>query len=134
MFVPQLPPKFAEGMNGALFLDLSFALFMFGIYIVFELRRDGYRMRARAAVSVFVMLCGELILRGWFWLWRIQINASHSVAWMDAWPVVPLGMSIEMLGVLCLIRVFSPDSWSRQTWLAVAVISVMVACAAAFGL
>lgn len=134
MFVEHLPPKFAEGMNGALFLDLAFAIAMFGIYIVHELRSDGYRTRARAAVSVEVMMLGELILRGWFWLWRIQINAGRSVAWMDGWPVVPIGMSIEMLGVLCLIRVFSPDHWSKRTWLAVAVISAVVACAAAFGL
>lgn len=133
MLVQQLPPKFAEGMNGALFLDLTFAITMFGLYIVHELRHQGYRMRARAAVSIGVMLIGEAILRGWFWLWRIEVNAGRSVAWMDAWPVVPIGMSIEMLGVLCLIRVFSPDDWSRQTWLAVALISVMVACVAAFG-
>jgi hypothetical protein len=133
MFVHQLPPKFAEGMNGALFLDLTFALLMFGTYIIYELRRGGYRMRAKAAISVEVMLLGELILRGWFWLWRIQINTGQNVGWMDDLPVVPIGMSIEMLGVLCLIRVFSPDTWSRQTWLAVGVMSVLFACAAAFG-
>lgn len=133
MFAQEFPPKFAEGMNGALFLDLSFAIMMFGTYIVYEVRRHGYRKRAQAAVSIEVMLLGELILRGWFWLWRIEINIGRNAAWMNVWPVVPIGMSIEMLGVLCLIRVFSPDDWSRQTWLAVALISVVVACAAAFG-
>jgi hypothetical protein len=128
-----LPPKFAAGMNGALFIDLFFAALMFGTYIAHEVRINGYRMRAKAAISIEMVLLGDLILRGWFWYWRMQANAGHSVAWMDTYPVVPIGMSIEMLGVLCLIRVFSPDNWSRQTWLAVGVVSVVVACAAAFG-
>jgi hypothetical protein len=128
-----LAPKFAEGMQGALFIDMFFAALMFGTYIIYEFRRNGYGMRAQAAVSIEVMLLGDLILRGWFWYFRILSNAGHDIEWMKAWPVAPIGMSVQMMGVLCLIRVFSPDGWSRQTWLAVGVVSVIVACVSAFG-
>ena len=128
-----LPPKFAEGMNGALFIDLFFAALMFGTYIIYEFRLHGYRMRTQAAISIEMMLIGEMILPGWFWYWRVLANAGRSTEWMNDWPVVPIGMGVQMLGVLCLIRVFSPDTWSRQTWLAVGIASVVVACVAAFG-
>jgi hypothetical protein len=90
-------------------------------------------MRVQAAVSIEVMLLGEMILRGWFWYFRIMSDSGHSAEWMRAWPVVPIGMSVQMLGALCLIRVFSPDGWSRQTWLAVGMASIVVAWVAAFG-
>lgn len=126
-------PKFAAGMNGALFIDLSFAFVMFGVYIGHELCANGYRMRAQAAISIEMLLLGEMILRGWFWYWRLQINWGHDVTWMDGYPIVPVGMAVEMIGVLCLIRVFSPDHWSRMTWLVVGAMSVAVACAIAMG-
>lgn len=126
-------PKFAVGMNGALFINLSFAFVMFGVYIGHELATNGYRMRAQAAISIEMLLLGEMILRGWFWYWRLEVIAGRSVEWMNDYPVVPIGMSIEMVGVLCLIRVFSPDHWSRLTWLAVGVMSIVVACVAAMG-
>jgi hypothetical protein len=129
-----IPPKFAAGMNGALFIDLSFAFVMFCIYIGHELSTNGYRMRAQAAISIAMLLLGEMILRGWFWFWRLQVVAGRSVEWMSDVSVVPLGMSIEMVGVLCLIRVFSPDHWSRMTWLAVGAMSAVVACVAVFGI
>jgi hypothetical protein len=128
-----LTPRFAEGMNGALFIDLFFASLMFGTYIIYEFRRNGYSMRAQAAVSIEVMLLGELILRGWFWYFRILSNSGHNAEWMRVLPVVPIGMAVQMLGALCLIRVFAPDGWSRQTWLAVGMASIVVAWVVAFG-
>lgn len=128
-----LLPKFATGMNGALFIDLSFAFVMFGAYIAHELRTNGYRMRAQAAISIEMLILGEMILRGWFWYWRLQLSWGHDVAWMDGYPTVPIGMTVEMVGVLCLIRVFSPDHWSKMTWLGVGATSVMVACSIALG-
>jgi hypothetical protein len=126
-------PKFATGMNGALFIDISFAFLMFTAYVVHEMYEHGYRTRAKAAMSIMVLLLGEMILRGWFWWWRVASALDQDVSWMNQWPVVPIGMAVQMLGALCLIRVFSPDHWSRMTWLAVGVAGVAVSVAVAIG-
>lgn len=132
MLRSQLPPALAEGINGALFFDLSFALMLFASYIVYEVRRDGDEARASAATAVSVLLLGDMILRGWFWLWRIQFNNGVSTAWMDDVPIVPLGQIVVMAGVLCVIRVFSPVTWPRDTWIAIGLMSVLLAVAASY--
>lgn len=124
-----ITPNFVEAMNGALFIDLTIALLMFVAFIRVELSTFGYRMRAQAAISIMVLILGDAILRGWFWYWRSQVNDGLSVVWMDAWNVAPIGMAVEMLGVLCLIRVFSPDYWHRFTWLWLGLLAIAVSVA-----
>jgi putative copper export protein len=130
-----LSPLVNESMIGALFLVLLFAFAMFARYVRHEYRERGYAERVRATVSIMTVLLGEMILHGWYWLQRMQINAHHdaTVAWMRAHSAAPIGRAIEIVGVLCLIRVFSPDSWARQTWLAIGIVAAIVATFIAHG-
>jgi hypothetical protein len=128
-----LTPKFLEGMNGALFIELTFALIMFGLYIGRETLRNGFvRARLQAAISIFVVLAGEAMIRGWVWWWRHLENAGQSSAWMSHHPVLLIGASVEMLGVVCIIRVFAPDDWSRSAWFTSAVAAITIATALAY--
>lgn len=124
-------PALVEAMHGALCMLLLFAVAMFVTFIVHELLLAGYRMRTQAAISILVLITGETVLRGWFWLWQRQLNDGLSIEWMSAWPVVPIGLAIEMVGVLCLIRVFQPDHWHRFTWLGVGLSAAMLSLAIA---
>jgi hypothetical protein len=130
-----LSPLVNESMIGALFLVLSFAFVMFASYGVHEFSRRGYVERVKSTVSIITLILGDMILHGWFWLQRMQINAHHdaAVAWMRAHSLAPLARAIEIVGVLCLIRVFSPDSWARQTWLAIGIVAIIVASFIAYG-
>lgn len=123
-----LTPQFLEGMNGTLFMLLIFACFMFGLYIVREMVVNGYqRTRLQAAISIFVTLSGEALIRGWVWWWRHIENTGGDAAWMGKHPVLLYGALIEIVGIMCVIRVFAPDSWGRNIWL----VSTLVASGAA---
>jgi hypothetical protein len=130
-----LSPLVNESMIGALFLVLLFAFTMFARYVRHEYSQRGYAERVKASVSIMTVILGEMILHGWFWVLRMQINAHHdsAVVWMRAHSIAPIGRAIEIVGVLCLIRVFSPDSWSQQTWLAIGVIASLIATTIAYG-
>jgi hypothetical protein len=125
--------RFDESMNGAVFLALAFAVVMFGLYLWDEMRENGYRTRAKAAASISGMLAGEMILRGWFWVRAWRIDGYKVSEWISGYPITSAGKVIEMVGVLCLIRVFAPDHWSRATWVAVGMASVVIAVVAGFG-
>lgn len=130
-----LSPHVDESTIGALFLVLCFSFVMFGSYGVHEFRARGYADQVRATVAIMTTIFGEMIVHGWFWLFRMQLNAHHDsyVDWMRAHSLAPAGRAIEIAGVLCLIRVFRPDSWADQTWLAIGIVAVLVASFIAYG-
>lgn len=118
--------RLAEVMNGTLFLNLSFAIMMFTVYAV----RFGYRrQRAQAAIAISVVLLGECVLRGLFWLLRFQTGNGWDTSWINSWPIAQVGQAIEMAGVLCIIRVFTPDGWSPRTWLLIGLTSAVISTA-----
>lgn len=128
-----LTPRFLEGMNGALFIEVAFACFMFGLYICREVLRNGFvRTRLQAAISIFVFLSGEAVIRGWMWWWRHLENQGLSTEWMNHHPVLLVGATLQMLGVVCVIRVFAPDSWGRNIWFMSVVVAVAVSTAFAY--
>ena len=113
-----LTARFLEGMNGTLFVLLVFGCFMFGLYIARQIRESGFaRMRLQAAISIFVLIFGEAIERGWVWYWRHLQNAGQAADWMINNPALMAGAFIEILGIVCVIRVFAPDHWGRNIWI-----------------
>ncbi|WP_454629497.1 hypothetical protein [Bradyrhizobium cenepequi] len=123
-----LTTRFLEGMNGTLFVLLIFACFMFGLYIAREIRKNGFnRARLQAAISIFVLMSGEAVVRGWIWRWRHISNSGGDAAWMVHDPVLLVGAIVETLGVICVIRVFAPDHWGRNVWIASSVLAMVIA-------
>lgn len=123
-----LTSRFLEGMNGTLFILVLFAFAMFALYITREIFANGFiRTRLQAAISIAVFLAGEAIIRGWVWWWRHQINAGADSSWMDHHPVLALGAATQIIGAVCMIRVFAPDPWGRNVWIASALLAVGVA-------
>ena len=80
-----------------------------------------FRLRDQAAISIAVMLFGEVITRGWTWCARYLMDTSGYVnnwSWEMPWILVPiLGSAVEAAGILCMIRVFTPDSWGSRGWI-----------------
>jgi hypothetical protein len=125
-----MTPTFLEGLNGTLFVLLIFACFMFGIYIAREMIENGYqRTRLQAAISIVVFFTGEAVIRGWVWYWRHLENRSADISWMDHHPALLVGLFIQILGVICVIRVFAPDSWGRNIWFVSSLFAVGVVTA-----
>ncbi|MGY3387796.1 hypothetical protein ACVWW6_000387 [Bradyrhizobium sp. USDA 3311] len=113
-----LTARFLEGMNGVLFFLLLFGCFMFGLYIAREVIRSGFqRMPLQAAISIFVLIGGEAVARGWLWWWRHLVNRGLDAGWMIEDPVLLVGAFVEILGIICVIRVFAPDHWGRNVWI-----------------
>jgi hypothetical protein len=120
-----LTPRFLEGMNGTLFLLVVFACVMFGIYIVREIRRNGFqRTRLQGAISIFAFMIGEAMIRGWIWYWRHTENSGGNVEWMLFNPILAVGAFVQILGVICVIRVFAPDQWGRNMWVVTSFLAV----------
>nr|DAH82756.1 MAG TPA: GGDEF domain protein [Caudoviricetes sp.] len=119
---------FLEGMNGTLFFLCVCCEMMFGIYIAKEIAKNGYvRARLQAAISIAVFVAGDGSIRGWVWWWRHQLNRGLDVEWMQGHPILMIGALIEIFGIMCMIRVFAPDSWGKYVWAIFAALSVFVA-------
>lgn len=120
-----LTARFLEGMNGTIFMLLLFGCFMFGLYISRQIRESGFkRMRLQAGISIFVLIAGEAIERGWVWYWRHLQNGGQPADWMVNNPVLMAGAFIETLGIICVIRVFAPDHWGKNIWIGSAIFAV----------
>ena len=123
-----LTTRFLEGMSVALFILVVFACFMFGLYIGREVHKQGFnRTRLQASISIFVVLSGEAVILGWIW-YSLE-NAGTDIGWMSRNPILMLGMVTHMLGVICVIRVFAPDTWGRSVWFITSLIAVGFATA-----
>lgn len=83
--------------------------------------------RLRGAISIGVFLGGETIRIGWVWLLRIVEYSGGNVKVLTQLPFIALplvGTVLEIVGMLCMIRVFSPDDWGRYAWLACAALTL----------
>lgn len=117
-----LTSVFLEALNGLLFLLSATAVAVFGRYVAIEwyaagCRFCGWPSKARAAFGILIVFIGESIIRGWVWWWRNQLNDGEDVAWMTGYPVLLVGGAISAIGVLCVIRHFSPERWQNWAWL-----------------
>jgi hypothetical protein len=122
-----LTPKFFEAMNGTLFVLLLFAVVMFGVYSVREMIINGFsRTRLQASIACGVTFLGDAVIRGWVWYWRHLENAGVSNDWMEHHPTLVVGLVFEILGIICVIRVFAPDRWGRNMWVISTLVSIGV--------
>jgi hypothetical protein len=56
----------------------------------------------------------------WFWWARYSAREEVIQPWMDSppWELLPAAAAmVQRIGLLCCIRVLTPDSWGAYTWL-----------------
>lgn len=119
-----------ESINVLLASLSACVVIIFGRYIIFEVFNNGIRrVRLRAAIGISVASFGEVVTRGSAGIGRHLENIGSSMRWMldPPWGFIPLvGATITAIGLLCLIRVFSPDEWGKWGWIACAIIALSV--------
>lgn len=101
-----------EAVNGGFFI-LSLAATYIFLHYIWMNRRIGYRC-LRPAIAISVLFIGETCLRFYVWWLRDHINAGLPM--VENTFLLALFSSIIAAGVLCIIRVFSPESWGNKPW------------------
>lgn len=127
--VDQIPAQLSEYVN-ALFLTLAIGLIIiFSRYLIIEIHQHGFdRYRLRAAVSIYVFMVGEAMTRGWVWLARFTSNNGLDWPWVSEQPAIYIyivGPVVGAAGILCMIRVFSPDAWGHYGWVVCLILALM---------
>jgi len=126
-----LPPLLYEFLNSlvsSLAVPVVLILLRF-FYVEFlnnDMRLLRTRMRVRLGLGICALVAGEGIWRGWTWYGRLCENTKTDCTWMT-WPSFAyspsLWASLEAIGMLCLIKVLSPDVWGRRAWIIAGVCS-----------
>lgn len=120
-----LTPAFLLAMNGTLFVLVLFTLLMFAVYVGREILAHGFdRMRLQAGISIAVFVAGEAVIRGWVFWWRRLDIVGADVSWMNNHPVLAIGAALQIVGAICMLRVFAPDHWGRNVWILSSLIAV----------
>jgi hypothetical protein len=94
-------------------------------------------LRHRMAVAIAFASAGEAGLRGWTWWSKFAGRHGFDSAWMAGsfWHFAPLvAAAIQIAGLLCFIRVFSPDEWGARAWIFSAGVILFVAVVATLAL
>lgn len=122
-----IPSELFEVINGVLSALSLGVLVIFARYFLIEMKVHGFkRTRMGAGIAVTVMSFGEFSTRSWTWAIRYLQNTHGSSEWLSSlpWSLIPIaGALIEAVGLLCMIRVFSPDEWGHSGWEVVAAIA-----------
>jgi hypothetical protein len=72
------------------------------------------------ARSICVFDLGFVMLCLWWWLRFHLRNDGYDIAWMDHHPVgVVVGLTVAMIGIFCMVRVFSLSRAPAWIWLGV---------------
>lgn len=116
-----------ELINLTLAILCVYGSWIFIHYIWSESRQAGWRRlifgprekRFNAAIGLAWLIGGETGMRSWFWLLRFGTRVGWDISWMNTtpWWFIPVGFAIiQIVGLLCIIRVFWPTtvafSWS----------------------
>jgi hypothetical protein len=116
-----IPSELFELINAALSSLAIGVLVIFLRTMLLEYIYHGlHRVRLQGLISVSIVIVGEVITRGWMWLVGYLSNTDADAGWLLKlpWGLVPIiGASIEAIGLLCIIRVFSPNEWGNRGWL-----------------
>lgn len=114
-------PLFLEVVNGTLALGCALFLVILLRYMLDPAATDRGKRVARA-IGVFVF--GIFVFRSWIWVWRHQANDGWSVEWMNAVPIHIAGYVITMVGIFCMIRVFSLSRQPAWVWLGITLVTI----------
>lgn len=131
----QISPQFLEAINGtfAILLLTIAGVFVRYIWIEFaRVRRIGVSWRLaydsrQAAIAMLTLLSGEGLLRGSVWAWRHFNVSNENVVLGD---MLAIGVLIAICGCACVLRHFTPRTWSRwwgpHHWLVVPALAIII--------
>lgn len=122
--------RLLEGLSGTLFFLLVFACAMFLVYLTREVFQNGFkRTRLQAAISILVLIFFGAVICGPIW-WLFHLESSGVLAnWASLRPWLITGTAGEILGIICVIRVFAPDNWGRNIWIVSSLMAIGIAAA-----
>jgi hypothetical protein len=123
-------PTLFEYLNLATFTLLLYASSVFTWYLAAEWRRgqlnprdmivNWHRRQGHGVAIALLFMCGgEGMLRMWVWWARYSAREGAVQRWMDSppWEFFPLfGAMLQCVGLLCCIRVLTPDAWGPYAW------------------
>jgi hypothetical protein len=120
-------PELIEFGNAAMsVIDLSLFATFAG-YAVRSWRNGvGYK-ELKPAIAIGTFIFGAFITRFWSLLWVYGHNRDISVDWMNDYPAALFGLVTTVIGGLCVIRVFSPKSWSLAMWFSTLILAMLFA-------
>lgn len=121
-----LTPQILEAINGTLLVIFLGLIFFFVRYIALEFMRPNLtwaqaRRNRAAAISMLMMFLGEALIRGHVWAWRhFELGESNRI--INAG--VAAGVVVCIVGGVCALRHFAPDSWGNAPWIMVPLIGL----------
>lgn len=99
------------------------------LYILKAIRTDPNHWRdniaVRGAVGWFVYCMGMALVRGWNVPLLVLIKHNYpTIPLENAYPISLIGTMIAMVGMYCMVRVYSPVKWLFWGWLIPLVVGV----------
>lgn len=121
-------PIYFQLVNLSLLVLGVYLLMVVSRYLAIESYRFGLqRMRDQLATALAVFFVGHTLSRGWYLTFWYGADNDFNVVWMSQslWPVA-FG-AIQVLAMVCLTRILSPDDWGRWAWMAplVAILGIL---------
>lgn len=86
----------------------------------------------RASIALIVYVTGSVVKDGWAWLALYLANTNGRDLWMltQPWVYFPIaGISLAIIGKLCMIRVFTSPEWGRAAYMGAGAVSGLAALA-----
>lgn len=121
-----------EAVYAAIVVGCAVAVVLVVRYLVIEVRKHGLeRYRAQAAVSLLVLFTGQFAMAGSIWWVRYRANSGLPPDWFvthQDW-FIASSATVLLLGLLCYIRVWSPEKWGAWPWLGTAAVMAAFALA-----
>jgi len=121
-----LTPQFLEAINGTLLVIFLGLVFFFSRYVLLEFLRPGIswrqaRRNRAAGIAMLMVLTGDSLIRAHIWAWQhFHLEADNVVASTG----VAVGVAICIVGGICALRHFAPDSWGNAPWILIPLIGL----------
>lgn len=119
---------FNEGLNAVLCV-LDFC--GFAVFALYIFHNKGMNYDAlKPAIAIATHLFGLTIVRAAFWIQRHQINVGFHDGSLDLsalfYIIVGIGGFISGIGILCMIRIFSPIGWGIRNWVGTVLLATVI--------
>lgn len=124
--LPFLPSELLEFINAYLLVIYVSMALIVALYIRRTLRNTSQPTwrslltwpELKFAMSIFLLVAGDAMIRGPVWWWRHVVNHGGDGAplYSSTLYVTTVGMVICAWGGVCAIRVMSPKRWRQWPW------------------
>lgn len=101
-----------ELQNGA-FTWLALCATVIFIHYIWTHFEMGY-LFLQGAIALLTVWVGQVVIRGSLWKARYTVNAGGDIDVPGT--AVTVGSILCIVGFLCVIRVFSEESWKKWAW------------------